>query len=196
MAWSTIKNGNGNVRLSQSKNGLTSRANGILFEHMIENGCEWYASQGIACIEKTPEPMRPIRPAGEKRDGRFIAVYTKQAQPDFKGALADGSCIVFDAKSTMGDILRDSVVTAAQKEAFTRYEAMGARCYIIATLGFTDFYRIPWNRWSCMKELNGHKYFTRSDLEPYRIKCIAEKVLFLEGLQLWDYCRDDTTPLK
>lgn len=33
--------------------------------------------------------MRPIKVYGDRRKGQFIAIYTKQAQPDFKGTLCD-----------------------------------------------------------------------------------------------------------
>lgn len=86
--------------------GRKNRALGDLFEQWILRGCDWYWEKGVAYIEKTPEPMRPIKAYGDRRKGQFIAIYTKQAQPDFKGVLCDGSTVIFDAKSTSQDILR------------------------------------------------------------------------------------------
>lgn len=40
--------------------GSRSRASGAAFEKLIETSCEVYKSRGLAYIEKTPEPMRPI----------------------------------------------------------------------------------------------------------------------------------------
>ena len=170
--------------ISRSIAGRRSREFGDMFESWILRGCDWYWDKGIAYIEKTPEPMHPIKAYGDRRRGQFIAVYTKQAQPDFKGTLCDGSTIVFDAKSTGTDTLRQSIVTEEQREDFDRYEKMGARCYIIATLGFTDFYRIPWGAWKSGPDRLGRKHFKRADLEPYRIRCKNSAVLFLEGIEL------------
>ncbi len=163
--------------------GRRSRELGDLFELWILHGCDWYWDKGVAYIEKTPEPMRPIK-AYNRRYGQFIAIYTKQAQPDFKGTLCDGSTIIFDAKYTGTDALQQSAVTDEQKKEFDRYEKMGARCYIIATMGFEDFYRIPWADWKSGPEKLGRKHFKRADLEPYRIKCRNSTVLFLEGIEL------------
>ena len=49
-----------------------------------------------------------------------IHCFTKQAQPDFKGALCDGSCIIFDAKHTEKDRIQQNVITETQWETFDR----------------------------------------------------------------------------
>lgn len=128
--------------------------------------------------------MRPIEVYGDRRKGQFIAIYTKQAQPDFKGILCGGSTVIFYAKSTSQDILRQSIVTDEQRDEFNRYEKMGAWCYIMATLGFTDFYQIPWSNWKVGPETLGRMHFKRTDLEPYRIQCRNGVILFLEGIEL------------
>lgn len=65
--------------------GSRSRAAGAAFEKLIEVSCKVYKSRNWAYIEKTPEPMRPISRAD--RCGRFTAVYTATAQPDYKGSV-------------------------------------------------------------------------------------------------------------
>ena len=71
-------------KAKRSARGARSRTAGNQFEAMIDAACEWYKAAGAAVIDKTPEPMRPIsRP---NRAGQFTACYTKQAQPDYKGA--------------------------------------------------------------------------------------------------------------
>lgn len=167
--------------------GVRSRASGEAFERWISAACEYYRREGYAVIEKTPEPMKPLRPYGDRRTGQFIACYIKQAQPDFKGALCDGSCIIFDAKHTEKDRIQQGVVTDAQWEAFDRYEAMGAKCYVIVSIGLESFYRIPWDIWKNMKELFGHKYMAvGEELEPYRVPDKNCTILFLEGVELRD----------
>ena len=80
--------------ISRAIAGRRNRELGDMFESWILRGCDWYWERGIAYIEKTPEPMRPIKAYGDRRRGQFIAVYTKQAQPDFKGTLCDSSTIL------------------------------------------------------------------------------------------------------
>lgn len=165
--------------------GVRSRATGEIFENWISAACEFYRREGYAVIEKTPEPMKPLGKAD--RFGRFLACFTKQAQPDFKGALCDGSCIIFDAKHTEKDRIQQNVITETQWETFDRYENMRAKCYVVVSIGLTDFYRIPWNIWKQMKELFGHKYMAAGkELEPYRVPDRNCTILFLEGVELRD----------
>ena len=78
--------------------GDRSRAEGAGFEAIISSACDYYRAIGRADIEKTPEPMKPL--GGADRSGRFLACYTKQAQPDYKGVLSGGRAVVFEAKHT------------------------------------------------------------------------------------------------
>lgn len=157
-----------------------------MFERWIESACTYYRLLGVAHIEKTPEPMRPLRPYGDRRTGQFVAVFTKQAQPDFKGVLCDGTGIMFDAKHTNGDRISQSVVTEEQTTDLDLFQKMSAHCYILVGLGMQDFYRVPWETWKAMKEKFGHKYMSREDLEPYRVKEHGPNILFLEGIELED----------
>ncbi len=164
--------------------GKRNRENGLMFEEWLAFSCKYYEEKGIACISKTPEPMKPIKSLG---NGRFIACFTKQAQPDFKGALCDGSCIIFDAKHTEKDRIQQNVITATQWETFDRYEVMGAKCYVVVSIGMKDFYRVPWGIWKQMKEMFGHKYMAAgAELEPYRVPDRNCTILFLEGVELRD----------
>ena len=166
--------------------GGNNRANGQLFENLLDVSCEYYYEKGIACIEKTPEPMKVIKPFGDRRFGQYIACYKKTAQPDYKGSLCDGTCIIFDAKHTDTDRITQAAVTDNQVKVFDRYQSMKAKCYLIVSLGFEDFYRVPWNVWKNMKQLYGHKHMTRQELEQYRIKGNCSRVLFLEGVTLYE----------
>mgnify|MGYP000975878020 CR=1 FL=1 len=60
--------------IRRSYTGARSRAEGAGFESIIDNACAYYRSIGLADIEKTPEPMRPI--GSPDRAGRFLACYT------------------------------------------------------------------------------------------------------------------------
>ena len=44
--------------------GKQARVTGGYFENIISASCDYYLSRGLAKIEKTPEPMRPIKDMG------------------------------------------------------------------------------------------------------------------------------------
>lgn len=165
--------------------GARNRASGEIFEKYIARSCNYYWDKGYACIDKTPEPMRPIRPYGNRGTGQFIAYYTKQAQPDFKGALCDGTCIIFDAKHTDKDRIQQGTITDSQWETFDMYEAMNAKCYVLVSINLERFYRVPWSIWKQMKELYGHKYMSDGrELSPYRVPDRNGTIFFLEGVTI------------
>ena len=66
--------------------GKQARVAGGYFENIISASCDYYLSRGLAKIEKTPEPMKPL--GAKNRKGQFLACYTKQAQPDY----GSGAC--------------------------------------------------------------------------------------------------------
>ena len=59
--------------VQRSQRGLQSKRAGEHFENMIAASLGWYKDKGVAFIEKTPEPMRPLRPSN--RQGQFLACY-------------------------------------------------------------------------------------------------------------------------
>lgn len=94
MSWDNVpgRNGEGYAdptaaaalsNVQRSQRGLQSKRAGEHFENLITASLNWYKDKGVAFIEKTPEPMRPLRPPN--RQGQFLACYTKAGQPDFKG---------------------------------------------------------------------------------------------------------------
>lgn len=162
--------------------GLLSKRKGQFFETMVLEAARYYENKGIAVIEKTPEPMRILKPYDDK--GRFVACFAKQAQPDFKGVLCDSTMVIFDAKSTDMDRIRREAVTEEQEECFDRYQLMGARCFLVITLRFEKYFRVPWNIFKNMKKIYGHKYMDENDLKEFEIKFRNGNILYLEGLEL------------
>lgn len=161
--------------------GAMSRAQGQHFEEIIEGACNYYRMKGAADIEKTPEPMRPIKDLG---GGKFVAVYTKAAQADFKGIMAGGRGINFEAKHTSADRMEQDRVTTDQAERLERAAALGGIAFVLCSFGPTDFFRVPWTVWRAMKEKLGHKYITPQEAEPFRVRFGGPGVLlFLEGLE-------------
>ncbi len=139
---------------------------GQSFEHLIENGCQWYERHGEAMINKCPEPFIVT---SRTRDGRFIGRFTnKKAQPDFQGTVKGGRAFVAEAKATDTDRLQHSRVTKTQAELLDKHAEMGAYCCILGMIQ-TQIFVIPWEVWKNMKSIYGRKYVTSSDLSQYRL---------------------------
>lgn len=162
-----------------SYQGKRNRALGLQFEEIINEACDYYRSTGLAYIEKTPEPMRVIGVLNRKM-GQFKAVFEKAAQPDFKGTMQGGRAVVFEAKNTETDRIKQDAVTEDQKDAMNLHEAMGALCFVIVCLD-NHYYRVPWEKWKTMKEDCGHKYMNAADLHPYTLGTWPGHLRFLEN---------------
>ena len=165
---------------------------GEIFEQMIVAASRFYEEKGIAAVDKTPEAFKVLKPLDRNR-GQFICCFTKQAQPDFKGALMDSTMILFDAKHTDKDRIGRDVVTAEQEACFERYMQMDAMCFLVVSLGFEEFYRVPWVVFRDMKKIYGHKYMNREELEPYRIKYMNGVVKYLDGIALRERNENEST---
>lgn len=157
--------------------GQRSRAAGEYFERIISNSCLHYHEAGLAEIEKTPEPTRQLTKMD--RYGRFTACYEKRAQPDYKGTVAGGRSVVFEAKHTDADRIKREAVTQAQEERLERHEKLGAECFVLVSFGFEAFFKVPWAVFRDMKEKYGRKYATPDDLAKYRIKYGGGVLYFL-----------------
>lgn len=162
--------------------GRRSRELGLAFEERLKVACEAYKNQGTAFIEKTPEPFA-ITDKEYDKSGKFLGFlghFEKKAQPDFKGTLRGGKCIVFDAKATEKDRIERTAVTDEQRKDFDYHFALGAECYVIVSFKLQAYYRVPWRTWSHMREIYGRSYITQDDLPEMQV---AEKngiICFLE----------------
>ena len=198
MSWDTVPGRNGEgypdptastalARVQHSQKGLQSKRAGEHFENMITASLNWYCDKGVAFVEKTPEPMKPLRKPD--RQGRFLACYTKAGQPDFKGTLAGGRAVVFEAKHTDSDKIDQSRLTPEQVESLTLHHKLGAAAFIMVSVGLENFYRVPWEVWRDMKQIYGRKHMKLEDLEPYRVQYIAGILKLLEGVEI-DYTEE------
>lgn len=158
--------------------GAISKAKGKRFEERLDHSFAYYRSTGAACVEKTPEPMKPIQSMG---NGRFIACYEKKAQPDYKGTLKGGRTVMFEAKYTSSDRMAQSRVTDGQAAYLTEQSALGARCFVVAGFESGSVYRVPWDVWSHMRDFYGRKYVTEADLASYRVDIGWNDTLHLLG---------------
>ncbi len=167
------------ANVQRSIRGSQSRAVGAHFESMIEASLLWYEGKGVAEIEKTPEPTKPLgRP---NKRGQFLACFTKASQPDFKGTLNGGRSVVFEAKHTSTDRIDYARVTKEQRDRLERHHNLGAAVFVLVSFGLRDFYRIPWSVWSGMADIYGRKHMRQRECEPYRVQYIAGVLKLLEG---------------
>ncbi|KLU66732.1 holliday junction resolvase RecU [Desulfosporosinus acididurans] len=161
--------------------GKRSKVVGEYFENLISAACDFYNEQGLARIEKTPEPMKVLRPI-VKQPGRFIACFEKAAQPDYKGTVKGGRAIVFEAKHTDHDRIERSRLTQEQLEGLEKHYRLGALAFVLVSFEFKDYFRIPWDIWRDMKEIYGRKYVKAEELENYRVKATSQMILLLSGI--------------
>jgi recombination protein U len=161
--------------------GRNSKKSGETFERWISTACKFYLNKGFAHIEKTPEPFHIT---GKDMNGVVRGYYEKKGQPDYKGILCDGTGIMFEAKHTDSDRIKQSVITETQWESLDIYEQFGAHCYVMVSFRLESFFRVPWSVWKNMKELFGHKYMNETELEAHRIGQDQCTILLLEGIEL------------
>ena len=152
-----------------------NNAKGRFFENSIERACRYYKEEGIANIEKTPEPFRVLEK--NHKNGTFKGRFMANAQPDFKGTLAGGKSIVFEAKYTGTDTIKASVLT---KEHY-RLGAIAGVC-----IGIEDrYFFVPWRVWRDIKNYIGKKSAKATDLASYEVKygyrSGIEFLTFVEG---------------
>ncbi|MFY1069210.1 Holliday junction resolvase RecU [Enterococcus sp. AD013-P3] len=156
-------------KYSQSIQNRMNNDRGHLLERMIDQACLYYKNCDIAMIEKTPEPFRV---KGKNSDGTFVGWFTGMAQPDYKGTLAGGRAIAFEAKMTTTGKLKRTVITENQSVCLKYHHQMGAVvgvcCLINNTAGF-----VPWSVWKDMKLVFGHQHLTEEDLMKYQVPTIG-----------------------
>lgn len=160
--------------------GAQARTAGEYFEEMIEKSLRWHEDRGILKAKKTPEPMKPIRPAG--KNSQFLACYTKAAQVDFCGTMKGGRSVRFEAKQTETDRFERKRLTDEQMDDLRGHQKLGALCFVILCFGFDHFYRVPWEAWENMKEIFGRQYVTENDLKKFRIQNVGGVIKIMQGI--------------
>lgn len=174
-AYAALKNAKNPKNPTRVKNpkrvaqGRQAKASGAAFESYIDLSLMHYKKNGIADVQKTPEPMKPLKPV-PGQPGKFIAVFVKQAQADYKGILMGGKSVMFEAKHTIKERIAYGQLTPEQIDNLRSYDKFGAVCFILVSFNFKNFYRIPWIAWRDMKEIYGRKYLLESDIQEYKVK--------------------------
>lgn len=117
---------------------------------------------GLAIIEKTPEPMKILK---HIENGRFEAVFLTSAQPDFKGTIKGGKTVVFDAKFTESAKISYQALSEHQRQVLTQYDELGAMAFVL--VGFADgkMYSVDIKTWNDMQKIFGHKHIKQIELE-------------------------------
>lgn len=184
MRWDTMpgaKHTGAGVAEVRKLRGMQSRIAGEHFEDMIRASLDWYRDRGLAHIEKTPEPMKPLRPPNKQ--GQFLACYTKAAQPDFKGTMQGGRSVAFEAKHTDSDRIEYSRLTSDQMDSLELHDRLGAHAFVLVSFGLQDFYRVPWSVWRSMKAIYGRKHMKRGEMEPFRVPYLSGVIKLLEDIE-------------
>ena len=144
--------------------GKQARLAGSYFEAMISGSCDYSLDRGLAKIEKTPEPMKPLGPK------------------NYKGTLKGGRAVVFEAKHTDDDRIEYNRLTKEQRDDLEHHHKLGAVAFVLVSMSLTECFRVPWPVWRDMAATYGRKYMTRDELLPYKVPVVAGFVKFLDKL--------------
>ena len=161
--------------------GKQAKIAGEYFENMLSRACSFYYDKNLANIEKTPEPMKVLKPM-PKQPGKFIACFTKAAQPDYKGTIQGGRAIVFEAKHTDDIRIERSRLTDEQMDGLEKHNKLGALAFVVVSFGLQSFYRIPWTIWRDMKDIYGRKYIRADELARYRLPAPGGTIKLLDRI--------------
>lgn len=145
---------------------------GKVFEERVEEICKFYELNNLAKIEKTPEPLKILK---HIENGHFEAIFTKSAQPDFKGTLKGGKTVVFDAKFTELEKINYAVLKDYQRDALNQYKSLGAEAFVLVGFVSGKIYKIDIDVWNNMKEQFERKYIKESELEEFGFKVKLNK---------------------
>jgi len=161
--------------------GKLIRQMGKNFEEEVSYICEIYEMNGLARIEKTPEPMKVLKHIDKSR---FEAVFEKAAQPDFKGVIQGGKGVVFDAKFTTSDRITFQVLSDYQRDVLQKYDKLGAMAFIL--VGFSDgaMYKISIRTWINMVSEFGRKYIKQQELEEMQLRVKTTKKGIIDFLDI------------
>lgn len=152
----------GNKNPLRQIQGKINHCLGENFENRITDICKYYEINNLAKIEKTPEPMKILKHID---NGHFETIFTKAAQPDFKGCIKGGRTVVFDAKFTEADRITYQALSDYQRETLLNYKELGAMSFIIVGFSNGKIYRVGIDKWDSMKQDFGRKYILQHELD-------------------------------
>lgn len=139
---------------------------GRAFENLIMKGCQYYALEGRAVINKVYEPYRCIK---KFSGGKFTGQFTGRAEPDFKGVLRGGRAVAFECKSTRKSRIQRNVLTDEQMEWLQTQAKMGALAFVCIDIS-GRFFSVPWYVWHSMKDIYNKKFLMPGDILEYEVE--------------------------
>lgn len=170
--WESFKPGQPRPQNPENqRRGYMNREIGAAFEERLKVACEYYRSVGAADMKKTPEPFKVTSGLHQNRKGQWVfeGHFEAPAQPDFKGTLRGGRSVVFDAKTTQTDRIRQGELTAEQEKDLRFHHKLGAKAFVAVSARLRGCYVVPWEIWENMKLRYGRKYMTLGELEEFRV---------------------------
>lgn len=177
-----------------SKTALRNRASndrGKAFENLLMKGCRYYQNKAAAVINKVYEPYICTKIL---QSGQFMGRFIDRAEPDFKGVLAGGQAIAFEAKSTQKSRIQYDALTTTQLDWLAQQEDIGAIAFVAVNIQ-NRFFSIPFGVWERMRDIYGKKYLVPEDIAEYEV-IFDGAVRFLEyenGKTLLQVCKHGTT---
>lgn len=159
--------------------GCKAHVAGQLFEDRLNTAFALYRRQGLADVEKTPEPMKIVKSLD---GGKFVAVFEKKAQADYSGVIRGGRPVAFEAKYTSLPRMDQSRVTPEQGEFLERRQSFGTLCFILAGFSSGKVYRVPWIVWRDMMDIFGHRSVTEADMRELMVPVRGGVPMVLEGV--------------
>lgn len=127
--------------------GLQPKANlGMILEQQIFLACDWYASRGIALIQKIPTPWQP-----ERQNGKIVGAHvSRKSTVDFIGNISpNGMSIALEAKEEQSNEIYKSRVGLHQLKFLQTFVQCGGLAFVV--VGFyarNRYFLIPADIWA------------------------------------------------
>ena len=162
---------------------------GSALEELINRSNEKYLEKGLACIQKIPTPITPIKMNSDTKQ-ITLAYFDKKSTVDYIGAV-QGIPVCFDAKECVPDTFAIANIHEHQVEFMRKWEEQeGVAFLIIHFMERDKLYFMPFSEvlkfWNRAKE-GGRKSFRYDELDEGFEILSAEgvPVHYLEALRMY-----------
>lgn len=158
-------------------------------EELINRSNEKYLEKGLACIQKIPTPITPVKMDSETKQ-ITLAYFDKKSTVDYIGSV-QGIPVCFDAKECMPDTFSLQNVHPHQVEFMKEWVKQDGIAFLIIYFGERDkLYYMPFSElekfWKRMEE-GGRKSFRYDELSDGFEILSGESipVHYLEAIQMY-----------
>lgn len=162
---------------------------GSTLEEMVNMTNEQYMAHGLACIEKIPTPIKPVK-MGKDKGTIALAYFEKKGSVDYIGAV-QGFPVCFDAKETHQNFFPLKNIHEHQMAYMKAFEQQQGVAFIIVHFTAKDeLYLLPYevlaHYWEQAKE-GGRKSIPYDAFDPgYIIKGKSGYLVhYLEALAVY-----------